>query len=111
MYSWMDVARRTEAVYDRVRQTAVPTFAERLARYNTVGGTVAGWLCCFTVTVMYLVWGIVEWVWPREGIELARDFPSAAYLQEAEAEEEDAVGGSTNWEYEIGPLQRPSRIR
>jgi len=72
----MDVARRTEAVYDRVRQSSVPTFAERLRRYSTVGGTIAGWLCCFTVSVMYLVWRIIEWVWPRDEIEPARDFPS-----------------------------------
>ena len=80
MYSWMDVARRTEAVYDRVRQSSVPTFAERLRRYSTVGGTVAGWLCCFTVSVMYLVWRIIEWVWPRDEVEIARDFPSTQYM-------------------------------
>lgn len=102
MYSWMDVARRTEAVYDRVCQTAVPTFAERLARYNTVGGVVAGWLCCFTVAVMYLVWRAVEWFWPREDIELARNFPSAAYL--ANQEDGSNVGDSQSRKYHITAL-------
>lgn len=92
MYSWMDVARRTEAVYDRVRQSSVPTFAERLRRYSTVGGTVAGWLCCFTVSVMYLVWRIIEWVWPRDEIEVARDFPSTQYMAGRKAQQDCVVG-------------------
>lgn len=82
MYSWMDVARRTETVYDRVRESTMPTFAERLWRYSTVGGTVAGWLCCFTVSVIYLVWRIIEWVWPRDGIELASNFPTRQHMED-----------------------------
>lgn len=86
MYSWMDVARRTEAVYDRVGLSSVPTFAERLRRYSTVGGTLAGWLCCFVVSVMYLVWRIIEWVWPRDEIEVARDFPSTQYMADYDSD-------------------------
>lgn len=79
MYSWMDVAARTVRVYDRVAASPTPTLAERLRRYNTVGGLLAGWLCCFTVGVMYLVWRVVEWWWPVEEVERAREFPHREY--------------------------------
>lgn len=101
MYNWMDVARRTEIVYDHVAQAPVPTFAERLVRYNTVGGLLAGWLCCFTVSVMYLVWRLVEWVWPAAEIEVARDFPSALFI---DWKEEDKARIRQQYEIHGGEL-------
>ncbi|TFJ80073.1 hypothetical protein NSK_008631 [Nannochloropsis salina CCMP1776] len=82
MYNWMEVARRTETVYHHVREASTPTLMERLRRYNTVGGAVAGWLCCFAVSVMYLAWRVIEWIWPREDIELAHEFPSTRYIHD-----------------------------
>lgn len=74
MYNWMDVAERTQAIYDRVSLAPIPCLAERLLRYSSVG-TLAGWLCCFSVAVMHLMWRVIEWLWPAGDVEIARDFP------------------------------------
>lgn len=80
MYSWSDVAARTQLIYDRVSLAPTPALAERLWRYSSVG-SVTGWLCCFTVAVLHLVWRVIEWVWPEQDVELARDFPASLATQ------------------------------
>lgn len=80
MYSWSDVAARTQLIYDRVSLAPTPSLAERLWRYSSVG-SVTGWLCCFTVAVLHLVWRVIEWVWPEQDVELARDFPASLATQ------------------------------
>jgi len=97
MYSWMDVAARTVQVYDRVAAHPPQPFAERLRLYNTVGGLLAGWLCGFTVSVMYLVWRAIEWAWPREEVEIARDFPCQEYLGEPARFEAEGDVGVRQW--------------
>lgn len=97
MYSWMDVAARTVKVYDAVAARPAPSFAERLRRYNTVGGLLAGWLCGFTVSVMYLVWRAIEWWWPRAEVEPARDFPCLAYVADSGRWEREGDWGVRAW--------------
>jgi phosphatidylinositol glycan class A protein len=66
----MDVAERTEKVYNHVSRLPTPSFAERIWRQATVGA-IAGWICCFTVAVLYLIWRFLEFLSPREDIEMA----------------------------------------
>jgi phosphatidylinositol N-acetylglucosaminyltransferase subunit A len=97
MYSWMDVAARTVKVYDAVAARPHPSFAERLRRYNTVRGTLAGWLCGFTVAAMYLAWLAVEWLWPREEVEAAREFPCQEYKRDPGRFEAEGGVGLREW--------------
>lgn len=70
MYSWFDVAQRTEIVYDRLlREERVP-FMERLRRFYACG-LWAGKIFCIVVTLAYLFWQILEWWSPTEDIEVA----------------------------------------
>ncbi|KAI9753440.1 MAG: Phosphatidylinositol N-acetylglucosaminyltransferase gpi3 subunit [Chaenotheca gracillima] len=100
MYSWTDVAERTERVYNGISgvlseaefygrhsgpasgwsatrgRAGVQSFAliDRLKRYYGCG-IWAGKLFCLCVVVDYLLFVILE-IWaPRAGIDLARDWP------------------------------------
>lgn len=70
MYSWFDVAQRTEIVYDRLlREERVP-FIERLRRFYACG-LWAGKIFCIVIALAYLFWQIMEWVSPASRIERA----------------------------------------
>lgn len=73
MYSWFDVAQRTEIVYDRLlREERVP-FIERLRRFYACG-LWAGKIFCIIVAFAYLFWQLLEWWSPAERIEAAPNF-------------------------------------
>ncbi|ORX63433.1 UDP-Glycosyltransferase/glycogen phosphorylase [Linderina pennispora] len=65
MYSWYDVAERTEKVYYQIADMPELPLIERFRRYYGCG-LVAGKLFCL-------------WLWPRENIEVARPFPQETY--------------------------------
>eukprot|EP00995_Heteronema_vittatum_P009522 NODE_4859_length_547_cov_158.104418_g3559_i0.p1 GENE.NODE_4859_length_547_cov_158.104418_g3559_i0~~NODE_4859_length_547_cov_158.104418_g3559_i0.p1 ORF type:complete len:146 (-),score=46.12 NODE_4859_length_547_cov_158.104418_g3559_i0:110-517(-) len=78
MYSWDDVACRTEAVYDKVVSAENPTFLARLAiAYK------AGWLygkvLCAIFALDLALWRLVEWFCPEADIDPAIDFPTEAF--------------------------------
>ncbi len=93
MYSWSNVALRTERVYDGVTG-AIPeesfygfdaggyivsrqrSFAliDRLKRYYGCG-TWAGKLFCLCAVVNYLFFLFLEWCYPRESIDICPDWP------------------------------------
>jgi phosphatidylinositol glycan class A protein len=75
MYSWSDVAVRTELVYAQVASKPPPTLAERLLKYSTVG-PFAGILVCLLVLAMHVMWRVCEWLWPAQDIEICPDFDS-----------------------------------
>ena len=95
MYSWTDVAQRTERVYDGVAgmlseeefygyypssttqgRAGVQSFAliDRLKRYYGCG-IWAGKLFCMCVIVDYLLFVFLELWAPRASIDIARDWP------------------------------------
>jgi phosphatidylinositol glycan class A protein len=78
MYSWEDVAERTERVYHRIyRQPRLPLI-ERFRRYYGCG-PFAGKLFVCVVATSYLIWHLLEWLRPRSEIDLAVDyFPGGA---------------------------------
>lgn len=103
MYSWTDVARRTERVYDGISgvlseedfygydaadaaswsatrgRAGVQSFAliDRLKRYYGCG-IWAGKLFCLCVVIDYLLFLLLE-IWaPRDRIDLARNWPAKA---------------------------------
>jgi len=98
MYSWTDVAERTERVYDGITgaiseeefygdvsgggwsgtrgRAGVQSFAliDRLKRYYGCG-IWAGKLFCLCVIIDYLIFQLLEMVAPRERIDVCRDWP------------------------------------
>ncbi|KAF7024296.1 hypothetical protein CFC21_036662 [Triticum aestivum] len=72
LYSWDDVAKRTEIVYDRAMQSSNTNLLDRLPRYLTCG-VWAGKLFCLVMIINYLVWCLLEFLWPAEGIEEVSD--------------------------------------
>ncbi|XP_066281291.1 phosphatidylinositol N-acetylglucosaminyltransferase subunit A-like [Branchiostoma lanceolatum] len=69
MYTWQDVARRTETVYDATAELPSSTLADRIHRYSHSG---SGWVLfvLLLVIVNYLFWKLLEILVPRKKIEL-----------------------------------------
>ncbi|KAI0517408.1 glycosyltransferase family 4 protein [Xylaria bambusicola] len=96
MYSWTNVAKRAERVYRGISgdisedefygsdmgnashwgATRVRNFAliDRLKRYYGCG-VWAGKLFCLCVVIDYLIFIFCEWWWPKDQIDIARDWP------------------------------------
>ncbi|KAJ2724605.1 Phosphatidylinositol N-acetylglucosaminyltransferase GPI3 subunit [Coemansia sp. Benny D115] len=82
MYSWHDVAERTERVYVEIMaDSEEPPLIERLRRYYGCG-LVAGKLFCLVAAVDFLLGVILEWLWPAAEIEVAREFNRKRYRRE-----------------------------
>ncbi|OLY84838.1 Phosphatidylinositol N-acetylglucosaminyltransferase gpi3 subunit [Smittium mucronatum] len=78
MYSWHNVAYRTEIVYHKVINLPEPPLIERLRLYYGCG-RVAGKLFCMVAVVDYLLMVLFEIIWPSSKIEMAPDFPARNY--------------------------------
>ncbi|ORY13818.1 phosphatidylinositol:UDP-GlcNAc transferase PIG-A [Clohesyomyces aquaticus] len=110
MYSWTDVAQRTERVYDGISgvlshdefyqgagagggwsatrgRAGVQSFAliERLKRYYGCG-IWAGKLFCLCVIVDYLLFVILEIFAPRSRIDIARNWPKKVFKDSKDKE-------------------------
>ncbi|GBG71325.1 hypothetical protein CBR_g8747 [Chara braunii] len=72
MYSWQDVAERTERVYDMVAHAKDDTLLDRLGRYYNCGPW-AGKLFCLVAAVGVLLLKFLEWWQPAKSIEMAPD--------------------------------------
>ncbi len=71
MYSWSDVARRTETVYDSVLSQPDRSTFDRLSRLigktddNDEGlGPVFGIIMCCIVAVQHIFLEVLDWIWP-----------------------------------------------
>ena len=83
MYSWDDVAKRTEKVYEKALQLPQVPLAERFRRYHGVGA-VAGKFAVMIIAVNHLLWLVLEWLLPRSEIDLAPRFDLTLFHQEVE---------------------------
>ncbi|GAB2285065.1 hypothetical protein Dimus_019521 [Dionaea muscipula] len=72
LYSWHDVAKRTETVYDRAMECSDQSLMERLSRYLSCGAW-AGKLFCLVMIVEYLFWCLLKVLQPAEDIEEVPD--------------------------------------
>lgn len=68
LYSWQDVANRTEVVYDRALLCSNKSLLQRLPRYLKCGAW-AGKLFCLVMIVNFLLWRLLEHWQPSENIE------------------------------------------
>lgn len=103
MYSWTDIAKRTERVYKgisgdidesefynaatmgtRGRGGIQRDFAliDRLKRYYGCG-IWAGKLFCLCVIIDYLFFLFLEWVAPREDIDIAAEWPRKSLIEDS----------------------------
>jgi len=113
MYSWTDVAERTERVYDGISgilseadfygydavdaaswsatrgRAGVQSFAliDRLKRYYGCG-IWAGKLFCLCVVIDYLLFSVLELLAPRDAIDIARNWPKKAKEERVSKERE-----------------------
>ena len=78
MYSWHKVAKRTEKVYEAALKCGKLSFIDRMRVYLTVG-PVAGLALVLMTVLDYGLWRLLEWLQPRETIEIATDFPYGKY--------------------------------
>lgn len=74
MYSWHDVARRTEVVYDDASQNPPATLMQQLARYDGCG-ILAAKLFCLVVVLNHILLQLLQWWEPDEDIDMAVDYP------------------------------------
>uniref|UniRef100_A0ACD5TY17 Uncharacterized protein n=1 Tax=Avena sativa TaxID=4498 RepID=A0ACD5TY17_AVESA len=72
LYSWDDVAKRTEIVYDRAMQSSDTNLLHRLPKYLSCGAW-AGKLFCLVMILNYLVWCLLEFLQPTGDIEEVPD--------------------------------------
>eukprot|EP00656_Telonema_subtile_P052350 TRINITY_DN7282_c0_g1_i5.p1 TRINITY_DN7282_c0_g1~~TRINITY_DN7282_c0_g1_i5.p1 ORF type:complete len:251 (-),score=66.10 TRINITY_DN7282_c0_g1_i5:98-850(-) len=127
MYSWHNVAWRTEKVYQRILRATEQQHGQQpvLDRYKAVYacGPVAGKLFCIMLTIDVLVHYLLCWLWPEANIDIAPDFdferysPETRYSQETKysqisrVDEEEAVLSSEalgrRTSSELGDLQPP----
>lgn len=73
MYSWKNVAERTQKVYKKVQLMKDTSFQTRLLKYNQ-SGIFAGIIAMMIVVVDWIVLVFLEWAYPRDNIDLAPKF-------------------------------------
>ncbi|XP_033629316.1 phosphatidylinositol N-acetylglucosaminyltransferase subunit A-like [Asterias rubens] len=76
IYTWQNVAKRTERVYDRTLTMPILSLAERLERYNKLG-FIAGKFFMLVAVVDFLIYCFFEWWAPRKNINIVPDFPQS----------------------------------
>ncbi len=83
MYSWTDVAARTERVYNHISNMYSLPLIERLKRYYGCG-LFAGNLFCFLVAVDFLLLLCLQWLWPERKIDKAKGLTKFALARVAD---------------------------
>ena len=73
LYSWHNVAERTERVYYQVLKKSNISLLTRL-KYNYSMGAIAGIGNCAIFLITIAIFYAVEWLFPKEDIEIAEDF-------------------------------------
>jgi phosphatidylinositol glycan class A protein len=80
MYSWNDVAKRTERVYHKVIQSPDLSLGARLRKYHNVG-VVAGKISMMIMAVDFLILLLLDWLLPADRIDLCPRFESDLFME------------------------------
>eukprot|EP00668_Euglena_longa_P012395 GGOE01014843.1.p1 GENE.GGOE01014843.1~~GGOE01014843.1.p1 ORF type:complete len:464 (+),score=155.05 GGOE01014843.1:137-1528(+) len=78
MYSWDDIARRTEVVYNKVAAAEKLPFVDLLLASHSRGWLSGKILVCLSV-IDYVWLKVLEWLYPEDSIDPAVDFPYEGY--------------------------------
>ncbi|XP_030643383.1 phosphatidylinositol N-acetylglucosaminyltransferase subunit A [Chanos chanos] len=73
LYTWRNVAERTEKVYNRVCRRPTLSLSARLQRLQSHCGPVAGSLFSFFAVIDFLILLLLQWLWPSDLIDIAMD--------------------------------------
>jgi len=73
MYTWENVARRTESVYDVVSIVPHVSFDERLRRLYHRGRVAGKIFCMLAVIDLFILW-FLDWLFPRKNIDIAPSY-------------------------------------
>ncbi|GKU95154.1 hypothetical protein SLEP1_g59429 [Rubroshorea leprosula] len=87
LYSWHDVAKRTEIVYNRALKCSNQNLIERVSRYLSCGAW-AGKLFCLVMIIDFLLWRLLQLLQPAGDIEEVPDFILPHQHQESEVLED-----------------------
>lgn len=69
MYSWMDITRRTEIVYNKISMNKDKPLGLQLRNYLTCGV----WPFLLVISLMYLLLKLTEKIYKRKHIDIAKD--------------------------------------
>ena len=83
VYSWSDIAQRTELVYTRVLAAESKSLSQRLSRYHNCG-PYAGKIAALVMAIDYLIYCLLEWLVPRNSIDIAPRFDPQYFKQQLE---------------------------
>lgn len=103
MYSWTEVAERTEHVYDEITRLRGLRLIDRLKRYYGCG-VWAGKLFVMCVVIDYLILCFLELWWPTAGIDIARSWPRKKMLKGDGLDDDE----EESFKAQIHRLQSPS---
>lgn len=78
IYSWRQVAERTEKVYEYAMQTPTPNMLDRL-KTAYAWGTVVGLWGIFFAVFEAITLLITEYLWPEQNIDVCRNFEASLY--------------------------------
>ncbi|XP_032222458.1 phosphatidylinositol N-acetylglucosaminyltransferase subunit A isoform X4 [Nematostella vectensis] len=73
MYTWTNVSKRTEKVYDTVASLPSVPFEERLKRLYMCG-SIAGKIFCVLAVIDLIILMMLEWLVPRKNIDMCPEF-------------------------------------
>ncbi|XP_066542821.1 phosphatidylinositol N-acetylglucosaminyltransferase subunit A [Hoplias malabaricus] len=71
LYTWRNVAERTEKVYDQACRQSVLSLPVRLRRLHTHCGAVAGSIFSFVAVINFLFLRLLQWLQPDHLIDIA----------------------------------------
>jgi len=83
MYSWNDIASRTEKVYNEIVSRTPLPLIDRLKRYYGCGAW-AGKLFCLLMALDFLLLWFLELCYPRARIDIAKDWPNKKKLADVQ---------------------------
>nr|SVE73522.1 EOG090X0515 [Daphnia atkinsoni] len=72
-YNWVDIATRTQLVYDNVKKQPSSSVGKLLRRYRTCG-PIAGPFFVLIFTMCHILLQFFEWLYPRHLIDIAPDY-------------------------------------
>ena len=81
LYSWRQVAERTEKVYNYVMETPTPNVLDRLKTAYTWGSVVGLFAVLYTIFEAITLM-ITETLWPENEIDVVRTFKSTDYNED-----------------------------
>lgn len=95
MYSWDDIAKRTENVYNSLWCRDAPvSLMTKLLKYYCCGA-IAGKLYVLCVIVDMFILSILEWLHPVENIDLASKWPLLKRAKQFRLQNEDSVSNES----------------